>query len=354
MAGLPDEWRAPGSGTVTPIALRRIYPRSAPGTGTSFNSSEPYRSPKTFSSPLATHLPIAYHPIEPITRALQLELAPPQFIDFSEGFSALIAECISRDDPVGVASRSAWSLASADLTDKTRSISIAVEETLSVSALREAIARYRPQILVISAHGFFEPDRNLAGLVIGDEHSIRIDLGPMPPLVILSACHSAPRGGSVVAVTDLLLRAGATAVVSTLVPVDVRHNSTFMTRFLVYLSEAVAGATSHVNVLSVWHRVQSSNVIIDIALGNPYLAAWAGTGKDGAMSPVSEYMSGRAVGRVSPIHMYRDAEEILLEIAAEQGMRPQVAGWLRDPGYLREAMMYTMVGDPSSIRLQHD
>lgn len=306
--------------------------------------------PPGSTAPLAARVPIAYHPISPVTRALQIELGSGGHVDFSKGFSVLIVECISADDRVGAASRRAWKVAE-ELSDAKRSVSIRLAETLTVKALREAVARYRPDILVISAHGFYSPELNTAGLLIGKEKSLGTDLGPMPALVILSACHSAPRGGTGVAVTDLLLWAGAKAVVSTLVPVDVIHNSVFMTRLLVNLSDSVAGAADHKDLLGVWHRVQSSNAIVDIANGNGPLKEWAHTRED-SPSPIIQFMRGKSKGRPSLDHIYRDTESVLLEIAAEQGIREKVAGWLRAPGYLPESMMYTLVGDASAIRLQ--
>jgi len=309
------------------------------------------RPPGT-SAPLAARVPIAYHPIMPMTRALQIEFAPTQYVDLSHGFRVLIAECIPPDDQVGSMSRAAWKLAAENLPDGKNLISVVREDTLSPDALRQAIKKHRPEVLIISAHGIHAPSQNLAGLVIGETMSMGTDLGPMPPLVVLSACHSGPRGGTVVAITDLLLRAGATSIVSTLVPVDVRHNSLFMTRFLLYLSESVAGRTGHDNVLSAWHRVQTSNVIMDIVQGNDRLMNWATTKVDG-VSPLESFMTGRSRGRMSPATLYQDAEKVLLELADEQGMLSRVTAWLRTPGYLPESMMYTLVGDPAALRLQN-
>jgi hypothetical protein len=303
------------------------------------------------TAPLAAQLPIAYHPINPLTRALQSEFGLPTFADFSTGYHVLIVECIPSTDPVGAVSRTAWRRAVDELSDSSTSITMAIEETLSSAALRAAVIEHKPDILIISAHGFSIPNSNVAGILIGEDKSLGTDLGWMPPLVILSACHSAPRGGGVVAVADLLLRAGARAVVSTLVPVDVRHNAIFMTRFLVYLSESVSGNENYLDVLSVWHRVQSNNAIIDILMGNRQLSEWANTTVNGS-SPLVEFMTSRSKGRLTPANLYIDSENVLLEIAEEQGAREQVAGWLRSPGYLAEGMMYTLIGDPSGIRLR--
>ena len=152
-------------------------------------------------------------------------------------------------------------------------------------------------------------------------------------------------------VSDILIRAGAKAVLSTLVPVNVQHNSTFMLRFLYYMSETIDGSESHVSVLDLWHRVQASMVIFDIIYSNPKLREWGYSKVDGE-SPIAEFMGSRSRGRIRSQHMYADVEAVLLEIAADRGKEDSVRGWLRSIGYVPESMMYTFVGDPSCILLQ--
>lgn len=307
--------------------------------------------PPGFTAPLAAVLPITYRPLMPLTRALQHQLNPELTADLSDGFKVLIAECIRPGDPAGDVSRHFWDMAVNHLTSEARSIVMALEETLDIASLREAIENHRPDILIISAHGFHLSEMNFAGLIIGDQPTMGHDLGPMPPLVILSACHSGPRGEGPVAVTDLLVRAGALAVISTLVPVRADRNGAFMFRLLLYLCETVGRAEEHQDLLEVWQRVQTNSVVLDILHGNRLLAGWGHTRLDG-ISPQEQFMGGRSSGRLRPDHLYEDAEKILVEIAEEQGLGEKVSGWLKAPGYLPESMMYTMVGDPTRIRLR--
>lgn len=307
--------------------------------------------PPGFTAPLAAVIPITYRPLMPLTRALQLQLSPERTADLSNGFKVLIAECIQPGDPAGDVSRRVWDLAVKNLTSEARSIIVTLEETLDVASLREAIETHRPDVLIISAHGFHVPEGNRAGLIIGNQPTMGDDLGPMPPLVILSACHSGPRGEGPVAVTDLLVRAGAIAVISTLVPVRADHNGMFMFRLLLYVCETVARVEEHQDLLEVWQRVQTNSVVLDILHGNRLLEQWGHTRAAG-VSPQEQFMGSRSSGRLRPNHLYEDAEKILIEIAKEQGVGDKVAGWLKAPGYLPESMMYTMVGDPTRIRLR--
>jgi len=228
---------------------------------------------------------------------------------------------------------------------------VVIEETLSAAAVSVAVERHRPDVLIMSAHGVYSRESNVAGLRIGDDFSLGLDLGPMPPLVVLSACASGPRGGGAVAVTDLLIRQGAFAVISTLVPVRVDHNAVFMNRLFLYVNEAIKGTEDHTTLMDLWHRVQTNTVIIDILYGNRRLNDWGHRTVDG-MSPVAEFMGGRSAGRIRTSHLYEDAQAVLLEIADEQGMRDKVENWLRTPGYVPESMMYTVVGDPTRIRFR--
>jgi hypothetical protein len=307
--------------------------------------------PPGHAAPLAAQIPIAYRPLNPLTRTLQHQVGTDHFAELSKGYTVLICECINRDDTVGQASRAAWTHLRDDLAGSGEPMHVFVEETLSAQAVRAAIKEHRPDILMLSAHGDYRPRNNLAGLRIGDDFSLGLDLGPMPPLVILSACESGPRGGGAVAVTDLLLRQGAIAVISTLVPVGVIHNSIFMLRLLHYINEAVGGREPHKTLIDLWHRVQTNTVIIDILYGNPRLTEWGHREVNG-ISPVAAFMGSRSAGRIRTTHLYEDAETVLLEVAAEQGQRNKVEGWLRRPGYLPESMMYTLVGDPTRIRLR--
>jgi hypothetical protein len=145
-----------------------------------------------------------YMPLNPLSRAMQTELTVRQPIDLGEGFSVLVAECIEPSDPVGKISRIAWKFAKEFVETGGYPIEFNIAETLSPESIRAAISKYAPGILVISAHGVYRDKMNLAGLTVGNTICLGPELGDLPPVVILSACHVAPRGAGVVSVTDLL------------------------------------------------------------------------------------------------------------------------------------------------------
>jgi CHAT domain len=303
------------------------------------------------TEPLATRIPIAYRPILPLTNAVQRELMSMQVFEVPENFTVLVAECIPESDPVGQLSRRGWKGTGDFIKSTNANINLKRMDTLSKSALRAAIEEVKPDFLVISAHGFFDRESNMAGLVIGTELSLGTDIGTMPPVVILSACHVAPRGTSAVSVTDLLLRQDAIAVLGTQVPVDVIHNSVFMGRFFLYISETLAKHETHTNLLEVWHRTQTGNAVNDIANGSDSLRSWmmerfVATGRP----VVQEFMISRSTGRLRNI--YADTEQILGEIADEMGDGPKVRNWFRRPGYVPESLFYVFAGKPERIYLR--
>jgi CHAT domain len=306
-------------------------------------------TPPGGDAPLSCRLPVSHTPLTPLTRALQIGLSTSSPVDLSHGIRVLVAECIDGDDLVGKYSRRGWALTQQMLQESRSTVDIEVRETLSAAALRHSVEESEPNILIISAHGRMSPNGSAAGIVIGKDSSLGDDLGMMPPVVLLSACHVAPRGAGAVSVADLLIRQGAFAVLGTLVPVDVRHNTTLMMRFLLYLGLVQAGEEPGGTILNVWHRVQTSNAVNDIAHGNNRLQRWMMTATNGREAPLPEFMARRSVGRLRQNRIYSDTEEVLLDIAADRGEGALLQSWLRSPGYMPESVMYQFIGMPDSV-----
>ncbi|WP_433530995.1 CHAT domain-containing protein [Micromonospora sp. CA-263727] len=301
------------------------------------------------SAPLMTRVPIAYRPVLPLTRTLQLELSRSPGITLRNRCKVLVAECIPTSDPVGVASRQGWDVSEQYFAGQAPAVELQRTEALSIAELQTAIKTHKPDILVISAHGSLSRETNTAALVIGKDLCLGPELDEVPPVVILSACYTAPRGRAIVGVADLLLRQGALAVLGTQVPVDVRHNAALMVRFFVYIGEVLAGRESHSNLLEVWHRTQASNAINDVLLASRSLHAWGRSRTESGSSVLAEFMERRSVGRLRRGHIYSDTEMVLCDMADSMGVGSQVRNWLKRPGYVPESFFYVFVGRPDSI-----
>ncbi|MFZ3594647.1 CHAT domain-containing protein [Streptomyces sp. BH104] len=300
------------------------------------------------SAPLAMRLPIAYRPLTPLLRSIQDELRPSYAVELNRGTRVLVAECIPSSDQVGRLSRIGWSSSQEIVGNEASGITMDIVETLSLDQLRRAVDDHAPHILVISAHGTL--DGNSAGLVIGDEVCVQLGLERPPPVVILSACNAAPRGTGAVSVTDLLLREGAMAVLGTQMPVDVRRNAVLMGRFFVNIAEAFQRVDEHPTLLEIWRHVQASNVVNDvIGAGSKSLTAWGHSRAPSGESVIAEFMLRRSRGRLRTQHIYTDTEEVLGEIADDQGLGDRVRNWFRRPGYVPESLFYLFAGRPDRI-----
>ena len=183
--------------------------------------------------------------------------------------------------------------------------------------------------------------------------TLGIGLGPLPPLVILSACHVAPRGTGQVTIADLLLRENALAVLGTLVPVDVLHNAMLLTRLFVYMNLAAAGEEEHTSVRELWHRVQTSNAIHDITSGTPRLLNWfMRTHKKAGLSPHELFKNSPLVRDFRMRQVYDDSKTLLLKIADDLGDGDRVRAWLQSPGFVPETAFYSLIGNPESISFE--
>jgi hypothetical protein len=305
------------------------------------------------TSPLTARLPLTYRPLIPLTRTLQHETATPPSVNLGGSVKVLIAECIPSSDSVGRVSRQAWNFARQEMQETDGALEINHVETLTPDALRHAVAEYHPDFLVISAHGLFKDVA--AGLVIGDQVCLELGLAPesMPPVVMLSACHVAPRGAGAVSVTDLLLREGILAVLGTQVPVRVDRNAMLMVRFLANVLEELQNPGQHPTLLDLWHHVQTGNAINDILGSSRSLRNWAKWERSNNIPVLMEFMRSRSRGRLRKGHIYEDTEHVLGEIAVDMGMSSKVRNWFRRPGYVPESMFYLFVGHPERVHLSH-
>ncbi|MFF9818936.1 CHAT domain-containing protein [Streptomyces sp. NPDC014006] len=305
------------------------------------------------TSPLNTRLPLTYRPLIPLTRSLQHEIDTPSSVNWNGSARVLIAECIPTSDPVGRLSRTGWKSSIEVIEAAGSSLKVDEVQTLSADELRHAVANYRPDVLIISAHGTYKG--SVAGLIIGDEVCLELGFAPgsAPPVVMLSACHVAPRGAGAVTVTDLLLREGVLAVLGTQVPVRVDRNAVLMGRFLVNVAEELKRPGTEETLLDLWHHVQTGNVVNDILQSSASLSNWGTSRTSGGVSVLEEFMLNASVGRLRMGHMYTDTEQVLGEIAENMGIGPKVTNWFRRPGYVPESLFYLFAGRPERIHLAH-
>ncbi len=302
------------------------------------------------SAPVMCRVPIAYCPLLPLTRTLQYELRPQLISYFGESLRILLAEAIPLDDHLHEESIAILRFIAREFEGHPK-IDVRLCEIADAASLRSLVADYKPNILLLSSHGVYDARRRVAGLAIGDEISLGPDLGPMPPLIVLSACHASPRGDGCINIGELLLRQGAQAVISNQIPINVRRNATLMVRFFTYIAESMEKREDHRTIADVWHRTTTSNAINDIVHANERVLRWAHTRVDDEPSPLEHFMSVRSSGQLRLGHIYHDSERVLRDIAMERGAPPEVIRIIDERDYVPETLFYLVLGRPDRIRL---
>src|SRR5262249_28656653 len=154
-------------------------------------------------------------------------------------------------------------------------VELVIVDTHSPQMIRDAIARESPSIVIISAHGFYDRVGNTSGIIVGGDRIMGPELGPMPPFVILSACHVSPRGVGTISIVDLLLREGATAVLGTQIPVDAEKDQLLLGRFFSNLRAGITGELPLRTIQDVWQYVLATNAVYDVIRVSRRAYEWA-------------------------------------------------------------------------------
>jgi hypothetical protein len=301
------------------------------------------------SSPLLCVAPVSIRPVLPLTRALQMEMKRFPFTYLKKQLRVLIAECLEPRDRIRRLSDAGWKQLKEQIEQTPGAVCV-LRDFKDPESLARELEENDYDVLIISAHGVYAPGKSAAGLKFSTGVSLGLELGHVPPLVILSACHSSPRGVAAVNIGDLLLRQGAFAVLGTLIPVDVRRNALLMARLFANIAETIRGNIPLRTVEDVWSRVVAGNAVNEIMYATAGLRDVLTKGSQDNTVLV-EFMMRRSRGRLRQEHIYKDTEEILLEIALERGFSHQLRSVVESKNYFPESLFYTMIGRPDRIVL---
>lgn len=306
------------------------------------------------TSPISTSHPVSYRPLTPLTRALLFEVSPIPSIYFGDGFSVLIAECLEESDSIRDISEEGLKKMEQQLIAMAAGkVTCRLEVVDCLTKLHNLLNEEDYDVLIVSAHGI--SNGRMAGLRIGRDEVYDIE-HKLPPVVIFSACEVWPRGNGVISVADLALRHGALAVLGTLVPIRVTHNLFVMSRIFLYIIESIHRREPHLNLADAVAFTLASNAVLDVLHGSPRMLEWGFKLRSNGPknSPLAEFMSTRTKGRIRRSHIYEDTENMLIEIAEEQGGQygQNVQNFLKSSGYVPESLFYIMIGYPEQIILQ--
>ena len=304
------------------------------------------------SAPLSCCVPVSLLPAQPLTRCLQHEMLRRPIVYLRKNLRVLVAECLHPTDPIRPISMQGWMMVQ-EMVQEHPGTTCDILEVSSPRQLHDYLSSGNYQVLILSAHGHYDKAKNVSALVIGDQRVIGPELGAMPPLVILSACHTAPRGRGSVGVADLLLAGGASAILASLVAIDVRKNALLMVRLFTYIMETIRGNEHHRAIDEIWHRVASSNAVNEVLSASKRIQRWAMQGSD-ERSVITEFMLKRSPGNLRLRHIYQDTEAILQQLAQERGLGEHFRSTMRSQGYLPESILYTLLGRPDRVVVADD
>jgi len=305
---------------------------------------------------LHSYKKVTYHSLSPLINSLQFELPTIFEIDFTKKIKVLFAECVIDNQNNGFIRKCSKKLLDhlKSLYKNEGKIEVAYRETLSVASLMSFI-RDNPDadVLYISAHGFYSPQRNMAGLSIGNEDWLAEEHFKVPPLVILSACHTTPRGAGCISVSDMLLRWGAVAVLGTYIPIKAQRNIYLMARFFSSISRALCHVSSCKDLLECWNDNTVTNIIMEFIAETPGFRKWMyGQNGDGTIR-LNEFERRLTSRRWLAGNAYKTACEIIYEMLNEEGQSGRFANLLSRQDYFPEMSFYQWEGMPESIILQN-
>ena len=304
------------------------------------------------NAPLCCIEPISYRPITPLTRAFQLEMSkkPIIYIGKDTKLKILFAECVNKNDSI----RNNCDLFSKFLIHSfsDSNFEFIYKEITSVKELKTFIEEHtEAEILIISAHGFYDTTKsNMSGLIIGEDQWLGVDNDiKLPPIVILSACNTSPRGRGAFVVGDMMLRAGAIAILTTLIPVNVMRNAILLVRLFTYIKEAQK-KFSNLNTLDqVWQHVIATNALHEIIAGSKNIEKWANTKDKKGKTPQERFKMECSVGKLDFKNIYNNTEKILIQMAKEDGIGEKMENYFKSQGYFPESIFYQWIGSPENI-----
>jgi hypothetical protein len=266
----------------------------------------------------------------------------------------LIAECIKQDDNI----RPYCDILTKqfiDLQNNYHGFTVLNKNIYTETELYQLINENTDaDVLLISAHGHYNRKQNIAGLIVGDDLCVGLaDEIRVPPLVLLSACHTSPRGRGAVSVADMFIRNGAMAVLGTFIPVDVKRNTKLMLRFFIYILETQEGNEHIRNISELWSFIVSTNAIHEIVDASPSLKSWMGE-KQHTISRMEDFQLNRCRNRLTAQNAYEVTIQIIKEMLKEENMSGKFSNVLDDYDFFPESLFYQLIGYPENILIYNE
>ncbi len=284
---------------------------------------------------------ISYRPLSPLTRCFQYEMVKHLQIYYGTKCKIAFAECVLNDEQNQLIRSCSASIVHSleKLSEGNAKIQVSYGETLTIKDLKKFISNnIDADILHISAHGYYDRRRNMAGLMVGDEFWMADENDyKVPSVVILSACHVSPRGSGTVNVADLFMRAGAEAVLGTIIPVYAKRNMILISRLYTYIAEAQKGSSQYESLSEAWSGVVATNAIHEMAETSKKFFEWIWGKNSKRKLRMMDFTNERSVGRLHGQTMYADTISVVKEMLHEEGLDGKFDDILNQQNYFPES-----------------
>lgn len=307
--------------------------------------------------PLQCYKKISYRPLTPLTRQLQAELPKCRQIYLGKKCKVAMAECVidNKENRYVYPMCELVHRSLMDMEQNYSGLSLVYKQTYSVDSIIKFIEENKDaDILYISAHGYYQREKNVAGIMVGNEFWMASEDINVPPIVILSACHVSPRGMGAVSIADMFIRNGAITVLGTFIPVSANKNLILMTRLFIYILEAQHGSMQYKTLDEAWSGIVASNAIHELMLASKSFGQWMHAKNSRGKERIIEFQLERCVGRLRVTHIYSDTIKIVKEMLLEEGMAGKFGDILDVNNYLPESFFYQLIGNPENIFLYND
>lgn len=308
--------------------------------------------------PLQCYKSISYRTLSPLTRNFEIEMCKSPQLYLGKGCKVAFAECIINNEDNACVRRMS-EIERVMLKNMERdypNFVLEYAETYSVKEIIKFIAEnIDADILYISAHGYYTREKNMAGLMVGNElwmaneNNLRV-----PPIVLLSACHVSPRGSGVVNIADLFVRAGAIAVLGTFIPVNAERNMILMTRLFTYIMDAQKGNKQYKTLADAWTGIVATNAIHELIQSSKKLGNWMRGKNPKGKIRMKEFQLERSRGKLHPMTIYSDTIKIIEEMLKEEGMEGKFRDILYKKDFFPESFFYQFIGYPENIFLYNE
>lgn len=298
---------------------------------------------------------VSHLPITPLTRCAQIELVKHPLIYLGNKCKILFIDCISGNSytNIKIKERTKDIFETVDICKKNNEkFLFDFYEVTDVDTLKKTLNKSDAHILILSAHGFYDREKNITGIQVGTEEWLGTDNDyKVPPVVLMSSCHVSPRGSGCVNIADMFFRCGAETILGTLIPISVERNLVLFSRLLLYIAEAQKGSKQYKNISEVWSGVVTTNAIHELIESSSRLKKWMYSNNKNGILRLEDFELNRCPGRIKSTTAYADSICIIKEMLFEEGMQNSFSNILDLNDYFPESSFYEWMGCPENVLL---